>query len=189
MKISILLTTLIFCTITFAEDKINLITRTNSELIEIANVHFSYPKTIHYKLAKDPDDGFKPSLSFAKFENQSKILGLKIIPITPMMEGLNTKEEFTIILNKVCGKYIARSVEGRINEKELKTKNCYGFHTTFTDKSIDPKATLKFGQYRQITIGVYKINNYLFFTKLYTNEEKDFNEAIEIIKTVNLTKK
>lgn len=148
------------------------------------------PKAFQFRVTRDPDDGFRPALAFNAFADGVKTHGLKLFIEKDAKSEVENVDQLKTRLEKVGGRYVASSVEKKVNAEELKVtvKDGFGCYCVLTDPNLVGVKDPLPGDFACMTFVFVKLNGFVVHGRLYSNSKDDagFRDALRIMETVSI---
>lgn len=159
-------------------------------LSETEMLHFEKGDFFQFSIAKDPDDGFKPSLKFSYFGDEGFLdFTFKVFSQKVLEQGSVDAVVVKSAVTQMCEKHAVGSVE-RIPTILPIAGIETGYYCTFTDASIPDNMPPMPGVFKKMILASFVTEDYVFFTTGFSNTTDDpmFNEFHSILRSFKITK-
>lgn len=159
-------------------------------LSETEMLHFDKGHSFQFSIAKDPDDGFEPSLKFSHFgDNGFLDFTFKVYSRKVLEQGSTNSVDVKKAVTQMCEKHAGGSVE-KISTVLPIVGIETGYYCTFTDASIPDDMHLMPGMFKKMILASLVTEDYVFFTNGFSNtiEGPLFSEFQSILKSFKVTK-
>lgn len=180
---------LVASTTAFAADKM---VKEEVPLTSTNKLTLEHPERFSYDVVQQPDDGFRTALRFRSFgTNGISTLSFKLFASIDSDGKLKTQADIDTVVKKMGESYVNESVEKTNTVRHIQSKTATGAYCVFTDADLVGVADLRPGQFRHITLGLVKVNDFVFSVRGYSNlkDGGDYQTMLSVLEGLQIEKK
>jgi hypothetical protein len=158
-------------------------------LSETEMLHFDKGDFFQFSIARDPDDGFEPSLNFSHFGDDGFLdFTFKIYSRKVSEQGSVKPADVKNAVAQTCEQHVEGSVEKTSTILPIIGIET-GYYCSFTDASIPDDIPPMPGMFKKMILASFETEDYVFMTNGFSNTIEDplFSEFLSILRSFKIT--
>lgn len=162
----------------------------NSERLAISSSEtlvYARPTRFNAELTRDPDDGFEPAL---RLRTRDASGGLELsfkLRLRPE-RGARSVEQLQSDLRPGCERYAAGSTGQSPVPRVLPDPGAVGAYCSYTERELSGVATLRPGQFRNVTLALVSAGDRVFVVRGDSNSltNADYRDALKLLASLRI---